>query len=121
MALISIIEDFHPLNSPRLLDRAAQLTPTLSRRSCTPAALCLLRADGTEESVPPEGLPELRRGDSLCLDFGEHLVGYVTLELDCAGSHQDAPAFLSLRFAETRKELEQDPAAFNGWLSRSWI
>ena len=121
MALISIIEDFHPLNSPRLLDRAAQLTPTLSRRSCKPAALCLLRADGTEESVPPEGLPELRRGDSLCLDFGEHLVGYVTLELDCAGSHQDAPAFLSLRFAETRKELEQDPVAFDGWLSRSWI
>ena len=29
MALISIIEDFHPLGNAKLLDRAAQLKPTL--------------------------------------------------------------------------------------------
>ena len=29
MALISIIDDFHPLGNAKLLDRAAQLKPTL--------------------------------------------------------------------------------------------
>ena len=124
MALISIIEDFHPLNDPRLLRRARELTPALSRRSCAAAAICLRRSGAEqEEHFSPDALPRLSlgKGDSLCLDFGEHRVGTVTLELDCSGSHQDAPVFLDLRFAETLEELRQDPRSYDGWLSRSWI
>lgn len=33
----------------------------------------------------------LKKGESLCLDFGEHLVGTVRLKLGFAGSHPDAP------------------------------
>ena len=46
----------------------------------------------------------------LSWDFGDHQVGYVTLDLSSAGSHQDAPAYLYLRFAERLEELGADPA-----------
>lgn len=35
----------------------------------------------------------LAKGDKICLDFGDHQVGYVTLKLNSVGSPQDAPAF----------------------------
>lgn len=106
MALISIIDGFLPRNDPRLLARAEQLKPTLYYDTAAAAGL-------------PTG--PLGRGDELCLDFGRHLVGSLTLSLSFSGSHPDAPAFLRLRFAETRYELEADAEAFDGWLSRSWI
>ena len=106
MALISIIKGFHPLNDERLLARAAALTPALRH-----------------ELRKPEQLPagSLGRGDSVCLDFGEHLVGRLTLTLSSVGCHQDAPAYLRLFFAETAAELDEDSSTYNGWLSRSWI
>lgn len=33
----------------------------------------------------------MKKGDKLCLDFGDHQVGYVTLKLASVGSPQDAP------------------------------
>ena len=106
MALISIIEDFQPLNDERLLKRAAELTPSLLREEREP-----LRLPGQS----------LGKGESAVLDFGEHLVGRLTLSLSFSGSHPDAPAFLKLRFAETARELEEDLQNNQGWLSQSWI
>lgn len=106
MALISIIEDFQPLNDERLLKRAAELTPSLLREEREP-----LRLPGQS----------LGKGESTVLDFGEHLVGRLTLSLSFSGSHPDAPAFLKLRFAETARELEEDLQNNQGWLSQSWI
>lgn len=63
----------------------------------------------------------LKKGDTLCLDFGDHQVGYVTLKLKSVGSPQDAPAFFKLKFAEIAKELTEDSAAYDGWISRGWI
>jgi hypothetical protein len=75
------------------------------------------------DSVSAERLEEsaLRKGDSVCLDFGTHLVGRVTLELDSKGSHQDAPAWFALSFAETLGELEENTDDYEGWVSSSWI
>ena len=63
----------------------------------------------------------LGRGDRLCLDFGDHFVGYVALRVWAAGSHQDAPALLHLKFAEMPQELLDDSDAYDGWISRGWI
>ena len=38
----------------------------------------------------------LAKGDKICLDFGDHQVGYVTLKLNSVGSPQDSPAFFRL-------------------------
>ncbi len=63
----------------------------------------------------------LSKGDKLCLDFGDHQVGYVTLKLASVGSPQDAPAFFRLKFGEIAKEMTKDSKDYDGWISRGWI
>ena len=63
----------------------------------------------------------LSKGDKICLDFGDHQVGYVTLHLASVGSPQDAPAFFRLKFGEIAKEMTEDSADYDGWISRGWI
>ena len=125
MALISIIDDFHPLGNAKLLDRAAQLKPTLRHAIRQPKGGFKLRErySAEEDEIVLQELPHLKlgKGENLCLDFGDHMVGYVTLDLSYSGSHPDAPAFLKLKFAENRMELSENSQEYNGWLSRSWI
>ncbi len=45
----------------------------------------------------------------------------MTLKLSSAGSPQDAPAFFKLKFAEIAKEITEDSADYDGWISRGWI
>ena len=63
----------------------------------------------------------LAKGDKICLDFGDHQVGYVTLKLNSVGSPLDAPAFFRLKFAEIAKEITEDSKDYDGWISRGWI
>lgn len=61
------------------------------------------------------------KGDHVCLDFGTHLVGHVTLKFGFQGSHPDAPAWLRLKFAERECELRENAENYNGWISMGWI
>ena len=63
----------------------------------------------------------LSRGDSVCLDFGTHLVGHVTLRFGSRGSHPDAPAWIRLKFAERECELSENAENYHGWISMGWI
>ena len=63
----------------------------------------------------------LAKGDKICLDFGDHQVGYMTLRLASVGSPQDAPAFFRLKFGEIAKEMTENSADYDGWISRGWI
>ncbi len=125
MALISIIEDFHPLANEKLLSRAEELRPILRHTIREPIGGFRLkeRYSPEKDEIVLHQLPHLSlgKGENLCLDFGEHLVGYLTLELSYTGSHPDAPAFLKLKFAETLGELSENSQEYDGWLSRSWI
>ena len=125
MALISIIQDFHPLNNQKLLDRAEQLKPALYHTVCEPVGAFRLKERYSPEKTDAalSELPQIAmgKGENLCLDFGKHMVGTLTLDLSCTGSHQDAPAFLKLKFAETPAELWENSGEYDGWLSRSWI
>ena len=98
MALISIIKDFHPLANEKLLSRAEQLKPSLRHSIREPIGGFQLKERYSPEKheIVLHQLPHLSmgKGENLCLDFGEHLVGYLTLELSYTGSHPDAPAFL---------------------------
>ena len=107
MELISIIEDFEPKNDPALLKKAAALRPRLLHTRMEPVS----------------GLPDapLGRGDFVTLDFGRHVTGTLTISLAAAGSHQDAPAHIRIQLAERSEEFCEDPAAYIGWLSESWV
>ena len=63
----------------------------------------------------------MKKGDALCFDFGEHLVGKVSLKLSFSGSHPDAPAWLRLKFAERLQELRENVENYRGWISASWV
>ena len=63
----------------------------------------------------------LKRDDTVFVDFGDHAVGYVTLELSKTGSHQDAPVYFYLKFGERLEEMTDKTADYDGWLSRGWI
>ena len=87
------------------LQKAEALKPTLHTR--------ILTAPGSKTP--------LKMGDSLTLDLGEHLVGYVTIRLGFTGSHPDAPAWLRLKFAEREQELAENVEDYRGWISASWV
>ena len=71
-----------------------------------PAVRCL-RLHRTGEGITEETIERtpMKKGDRLCLDFGDHQVGYLTLRLGTEGSHPDAPAWIRLQFAEQAAEL----------------
>ena len=125
MALISIIEDFHPLNDAKLLYRADELKPSLHHEVVEPVGGFQLkeRYSSEKEEIVLHKVPHLAmgKGQNLCLDFGCHQVGYLTLELSYTGSHPDAPAFLKLKFSEVLDELSENSDDYDGWISRSWI
>ena len=125
MPLISIIPDFHPQNDARLLERAEQLRPVLYRQIVQPEGGFILkeRYSPDREEIRLQQLRELpfTKGQNLCLDFGTHIVGRVSLDFAFKGSHPDAPAFLKFKFAETLDELSENSAEYHGWISSGWI
>ena len=121
MALISVIKDFKPRNDAALLQKAEALIPELYHSDVQPDSVYLGSVPDGGESVDQLSEHVLRKGDSVCLDFGTHLVGRITLDLDSEGSHPDAPAWFSLTFAETLGELREDLDAYDGWVSGSWM
>lgn len=63
----------------------------------------------------------LSTGDEQVFDLGNHYVGYVTIDFESTGHHQDAPLYVRLQFAERLCEFDEDPKDYHGWISPSWI
>ena len=113
-------------------DRPSDACPALRERLLKPAALVKVeqsegafqgwRASRSGEPDSAFGRP-LARGDEFLFDFGEHLVGYVKLELGDIDRPVDAPVRLDLSFAEVPSEIGEgrEEAASRGTISPSWI
>ena len=134
MAAVCILDEFEVHKNEKFLKIAEKLKPELYEIYINPKKLLKFEKHLKVERKPDmnqieileedfEKLPEkkFKRDDQIVLDFGDHQVGYVTLDLSSAGSHQDAPAYLYLRFAERLEELGADPAEYDGWISKSWL
>lgn len=128
MAAVSIDLNMVRVTNEEFLKKAEECAPRLKEVTVHPAGIVEIReGDGVYPEVvqtePAECMKEhhLQKGDSLCLDFGDHQVGYVTLKLASVGSPQDAPAFFRLKFGEIAKEMTEDSRDYNGWISRGWI
>ena len=96
----------------RFLQIAESLKPTLIEKKVS-----VLETVGGEDYRSRS----FSKGDSVCLDFGTHLVGHVTLKFGFRGSHPDAPAWLRLKFAERECELSENAEEYHGWISMGWI
>ena len=63
----------------------------------------------------------LKIGDEVTYDFGDHYTGYVTVEFEPVGRHQDAPLHLRVQFFEHPEEFNEKPERYHGWICPSWI
>lgn len=128
MASICILDEFEVYKNEKFLSIAEELMPKLQKTKVKPVRLIELDASKKSETeIVSEELPNklqehiLKKDDSVILDFGNHQVGYVTLDLKSVGSHQDAPAYIYLKFAERLDELQTNTAEYDGWISKGWI
>lgn len=128
MPEVSIDLDMVRVTNKKFLEKAEKCAPKLKETVVRPAGIVEIKENGDvyPEVIykdTPDHLSEyqMKKGDYICLDFGDHQVGYVTLKLSSAGSPQDAPAFFKLKFAEIAKEITEDSADYEGWISRGWI
>lgn len=63
----------------------------------------------------------LVNGDSFVVDLGNHYVGYFSFVLGYIDSYPDAPVRLSLKFCESKEELDADFSSYKGMLCPSWL
>lgn len=126
MAITNRIENFHMEVNQAFLDEAEALAPALITTEIFPAGVVEIAPSGQDwtSRTVSQGFDRSRplgRGDSVCLDFGDHWVGYVSFALTPVGSPPDAPACLRLRLGEIPYELTVGKADYQGEISSSWI
>lgn len=128
MPKVSYIENFKMELNQDILDKAIALEPKLIETVVKPTRIveiekqedetCIAK---TSQAIENLSTIELSKGDSICLDFGDHQVGYVSFTVKSVGSPQDAPAYLRLKFAEMPSEILDNSDEYDGWISRGWI
>lgn len=126
-AVVSMIPDMEQRVVETFVKKAVELDHELCETKVKPQALVTIGRDEREngivtsaESIEEMPKKRLSKGDSICMDFGDHYVGYVSLKLASTGSPQDAPAFLRLKFAEIPNEILDDSSTYEGWISKGW-
>lgn len=128
MAKVSIDLEMKRVTNQEFLKKAIACEPILKETLVKPISIIDIKE--TENAYPQaikkdeiENLSSyhLAKGDNICLDFGNHQVGYVTLKLSSVGSPQDAPAYFRLKFGEIAKEMTESSDDYDGWISRGWI
>lgn len=73
---------------------------------------------GTPEAL---ALRLLKTGDTVYLDFGHHVTGYLKFDVQACGINIDAPARLRLIFGETPGDVAEDLYPYHGTLAQSWL
>jgi hypothetical protein len=123
-----------PSTDPDALERwkqqAQRLTPQLIETEQMPVSL--VRAVAAPQSplrfrmereAPAESLAsrELKRGDSVIVDFEGHRTGYLSFHLATEGRAPDAPVRLRLTFGEVPPDVAEPFYPYKGQLSEAWL
>ncbi len=127
MAITNAIEGFEMIVNDDFVAKAEALKPQLIETVVTPTRLVNIVSKGAdfvaEKAAPISALADrsMGRDDKVCLDFGDHRVGYVSFKLTPVGSPPDAPVYFKVKFAEIPYEIVADSAGYSGDISRAWI
>lgn len=111
---------------------ANDLCPTLQQWTRQPQRLVEFNKDeshyfgvrsSTSDSHSIENLPTITwgKGDGFILDFGLHMVGYVSFKLESRGAHMDAPCRLRLTFGESPLDVTMGMEGVQTWISTAWL
>lgn len=124
-ALVSIMPDMKRKTVDAFVRKAQELDASLIETKIAPVSLVSVGRNeegcaeiSSHETIKCMSERLLKKDDSICLDFGDHYVGYVSLKLNSAGSPQDAPAYLRLKFAEIPAEILDDSSDIMGGSAR---
>lgn len=127
MAITNSIENFKMVVNDQFVATGESIKPQLNYREVQVKNIITIiqgKDDYEISSITPINKLsqyELKKGDSICLDFGNHYVGYFNFMIKPVGSPPDAPAYLKLQFGEQLCELEEDSSLYDGSISSSWI
>ncbi len=129
MAKFQVNADIKTVENPVFLEKAWQLTPnlfheTIHAQSCATIEKnehCFNGAEIVSSCPVPEAPQNLKKGDSIIFDFGDHLVGKVGFTVKPLGSPPDAPLHVKITLGETPIEMAEDFASYEGWVSSSWL
>lgn len=127
MSITNSIKDFKMEVNQALVDKAIALEPSLIKSAVKPIGLVTIEKGKEDwEITERKSINELSnislgKGQSICIDFGNHQVGYVSFKLKPVGSPPDAPAHLRIKLGETLCEIAEDSSTYNGSISSSWI
>ncbi|WP_339183995.1 sugar hydrolase [Oceanobacillus sp. FSL W7-1293] len=111
-------------------EKADKLKPNFNKNIIHPISIIEMTPDVNEihgwKSNVVEPAADLKgkdfgKGDTFILDFGKHLVGYLTTNIKPVGSPPDAPLHLRLTFGEMPVEVAEPFSNYNGWISSSWL
>ncbi|KAK2736752.1 hypothetical protein FQN55_001514 [Onygenales sp. PD_40] len=112
-------------------DIANSLRPTLQRWHRLPKRLVDLEPDtssffGVKLKANRNMISELSnltwsKGDEFIVDFGIHMVGYLSFKLGFKGANMDAPCRLHLTFGESIPDVSMNMDNVKTWISTSWL
>lgn len=111
----------------KFLEKVEELKPELLCSIVVPKALVKIEKTGTHYTVENIGtaneLPQvfMGKGDRVCLDFGEHCVGYISFDAETVGNPPDNPAHIRMKFGETPCEIAEPFEQYEGNISSSWL
>jgi len=127
MSITNSIKDFKMEINQDFVDKAVALEPSLINTLVKPLELVTIEKNKEDfeiterKSINELSNLSLNKGKSVCIDFGDHQVGYVSFKIKPVGSPPDAPAHLRIKFGETLCEIAEDSSSYNGSISSSWI
>ncbi|KAK7222569.1 hypothetical protein V2G26_010572 [Clonostachys chloroleuca] len=111
--------------------KSEDLKPALQRWTRNPQHVIRFDADqsqywGVKPSLRTKTISEFEsqswgKGDDFILDFGIHMVGYVSMKLEARGEHMDAPCRLRLTFGESPLDVTLGMENVRTWISTSWL
>ena len=106
--------------------KARELIPPLKTWMMDPVAIVEPVADAKAWQgvrMRPIARPQesFKRGEILYLDFGEHAVGHISLDISIVNHDYDSPAYFRIMAAELPYEFEFKPEKWNHWLSMAWM
>jgi alpha-L-rhamnosidase len=104
---------------PELVE-SVQWPVSLVRAVAAPEAPLRFRME-TESPASALEKRELRRGDSVIVDFEGHRTGYLSFRLATEGREPDAPVRLRFTFGEVPTDVAEPFYPYKGQLSEAWL
>lgn len=121
------IKDFKCVVNDKFINKAIELEPKIYENIRKPMSIVNILKEGKDWKISSSiSIDELKnmefyKNDKVCLDFGNHYVGYITFTIKPIGSPPDAPAHIRIKLGEHLCEIGEEASSYDGMISSSWI